>query len=102
MKAIFPIMQKIAKKFLQYVEKMTLDDDEGIEAKSLCAKFTLENVICCSFGIDANVFEDPNSIFNVMAKKVTTPSIWMGIKMVITFFVPELSKVFPSSYVDYD
>lgn len=93
-------MQKMARKFLQHLENLARDD-EGIESKSLCAKFTIENVVCCSFGIDANVFEDPNSIFTVMAKKVTTPSIWMGIKTIITFYIPELSNIFSISYVDF-
>lgn len=89
-------MQKITKKFLRNIEEIL--QKEAIEFKQLCGKFTIENVVCCAFGVDANVFEDPDSVFLTIANDITNPSTWTAIKTILTLLVPEFANFLSMVY----
>ncbi|GAB0095646.1 Cytochrome P450 [Sergentomyia squamirostris] len=100
MKSILPFMQSACEKLIKYIERQDCDTD--INSKSLAAKFTTQNVVSCAFSLDANCFDDPNSEYRRMGKKILQPSPWVALKFTLMFFAPILVKIFTISFIPKD
>lgn len=98
-KSIFNIMQENAKKFVDYIGRES-SGGKCIETKDLCAKYTTENVVNCSFGIEAKCFQNLNSEFREMGRKITQPSLIMGVKHLILMIMPSLACVLSVKYIE--
>ncbi|RZC38640.1 p450 domain containing protein [Asbolus verrucosus] len=92
MKSIFPLIQENCRQFVDYIRNQEdAFSSKGIEAKSLCLKYTLKNVTSCAFGVESNTFGDPDDEFLYLAKRILHPSTKQAIK---AFFL----KIFPSLF----
>ncbi|XP_059619104.1 uncharacterized protein LOC132263385 [Phlebotomus argentipes] len=98
-KGVFPIMQTACDKLIKYIERQGSDD---VDAKSVSAKFTTENVVSCAFSLNANCFENPKCEYREMGKKMFQPSFWMGIKFMLLFFFPFFVKIMTLSLLPKD
>lgn len=62
----------------------------------LSAKFTTENVIKCSFSMNANCFEDEPSEFRQIGKELFQPSPLLTLKIILITVLPEwVPKLIP-------
>lgn len=91
---MFPLMQDVSKNMVKYIETETKLGANPFDVKELCSKFTSDNVANCAFGLEGKAFEDPNSEFRSIGKKVLQPSLSLTIKMLLIFLFPNLAKIF--------
>lgn len=97
---MYPLIENNCEKLLNYLENK-FDEKEltenGLEAKQLCAKFTMENVTSCAFGLEGQIFED-DSEFESIGKKIFNPNFSMAIRHLILFIEPALSPFMNVKY----
>lgn len=94
-KSVYPLIEANARKLVHYLEKLGEDENSamGIEAKELSAKYTIENVASCAFGLEGNAFENPNAEFITIAKKIINPSFWIAIRHLIIMIEPTFASI---------
>ncbi|KAK9679265.1 Cytochrome P450 [Popillia japonica] len=102
MKHMFPLMQDVSKNMVKYIETETKLGANPFDVKELCSKFTSDNVANCAFGLEGKAFEDPNSEFRSIGKKVLQPSLSLTIKMLLIFLFPNLAKIFTVRFIPED
>ncbi|XP_038110946.1 probable cytochrome P450 6a13 [Culex quinquefasciatus] len=96
MKQLFPMMEQVSKQFVEYVGRQLGKD---VEAKSISAAFTTQNVAGCAFSLDAECFDNPKSEWREMGKKVFQPTFLAGIKFTLMMFLPVVTHVLPVPFV---
>lgn len=69
------------------------DGKEGFYAKEVCSRFTLDSLICCTFGIECDSFKNPNSEIRVIGDKVFGINVGMRIKRFLAVAAPKLAEV---------
>ena len=76
--------------------------NEPIDSKHVMTNFTSDVIATCGFGIEANCFSDPNSVFLKMASKlIGKEQREFGIiKMMMMFMSPKLSNLFGLQFLD--
>lgn len=75
-KNIFPLVKRTCDQLVDYIEYGPHSDDpHEFEAKEICAKFAIESVASCGFGLEANAFDSNESIFVRNSRQLfdTTP-----------------------------
>lgn len=103
-RSCFPIIKNVADNFLEYVTK-TRKTSPDFEAKDICARFTIDSVASCAFGIDAESFTNPNSEFRRVGFELFNPSSIMAtVRSLLALFAPKLASLlripFVPPYVD--
>ncbi|XP_053683439.1 probable cytochrome P450 6a13 [Sabethes cyaneus] len=92
MKQLFPGLDQCSRQFVEYIGQRLGDD---LEAKSISASYTTQNVVGCAFSLDAECFENSDSEWRAMGKKIFQPTLFAGITMLVTLFVPFIAKYLP-------
>ncbi|GAB0087200.1 Cytochrome P450 [Sergentomyia squamirostris] len=93
-KACFPIMEAVGKNLVQYLENgPEVKNSEGIEAKGLGERFTIDAVASCAFGVEGLCFTDQKSPFREMLNEVISPSSSTALKSFISLFMPKLATI---------
>lgn len=83
-------MEQVCKRLVSFVGE-TDHGKDGIEAKDLSQKFTMDVVASCAVGLEANSFINPNSEFRQMAESILSPSFFTNIKLFFLFAVPSFA-----------
>lgn len=92
---MFNLITNVAQNMVDYLKNNPrATDSEGIETKELSAKFTTDCVACCAFGLNGKSFQEENSEFRQMGRKLLSPGKLLALKHRIIFFIPELASVF--------
>ncbi|KAL4713150.1 hypothetical protein ACJJTC_018795 [Scirpophaga incertulas] len=91
LKDMVPLILQCGNQFVKYVDYLI---DNGIESeiRSLSGKYTLQVIASCAFGLDINTFEDENSIFYSMAKKIFSQAPWIRTIMILDMIIPGLKR----------
>ncbi|XP_063905052.1 probable cytochrome P450 28a5 [Zophobas morio] len=90
MKWIYPLLEDTSNQLVNFISNQPkATNGEGFESKDLCAKFTLNNVANCAFGLEAKAFTNESTEFQLIAKKFFESGI------IQTFFFV-LAQIFPS------
>ncbi|XP_029175227.1 cytochrome P450 6a2-like [Nylanderia fulva] len=92
LKEMFFLMLKCADHLEQYIDKLT-DKNKLIECRELTAKFTIDIISTCAFGLEINALSDENSEFRKMGKLVFAPSWKNNLLAKIKQFLPLLYEV---------
>jgi cytochrome P450 family 28 len=93
MKWIYPLLEDVSEQLVKFIEKQSIKaSDEGLDAKDVCMRFTLNNVGSCAFGLEAKCFEEDNNEFRQIADRFFTPEGWQTTKVFIVSVIPFLSK----------
>ncbi|KAF2897764.1 hypothetical protein ILUMI_08411 [Ignelater luminosus] len=106
-KSMFPLIEEVGKKIVAYLNRTPEAwGTEGLETKELAAKFTTDAVATCAFGLDGRAFEDPNSEFREIGRKLLTPSLMLALTHLCIMLVPSLANVlnakfFPDEVANY-
>lgn len=69
MKFMFPTVVEVGERFRNHLIKAVQQNDE-LEMKDLCSRFTTDVIGTCIFGIECNSLEDPNAEFRVYGRKI--------------------------------
>jgi len=85
-KILYPTMLTSCEKLIDYIKSLPKGKD--VEAKSISAKYTTQNVIKCGFSMDAKCFEDGKSEFREIGKKWFTPSFLSALKFMLYPVLP--------------
>lgn len=92
-------MENSCQKLVDYIKSLPKGTD--VDAKSLSAKYTTQNVVKCGFSMDARCFEDGKSEFREIGKKMFSPSFLNALKFLLYPVIPTwLIKKLPIRYTN--
>lgn len=77
---------------LNYREKAATG--ESFDAKETSARFTLDVIGCCMFGLHFNSLEEPDSEYRRIGKIITNPGLKSIFLQVLRFTTPKLLEYF--------
>nr|ASX93978.1 cytochrome P450 CYP6CV6 [Zygaena filipendulae] len=95
LKNMMPLLQKCVDEYVAYINKL-VDSDTNHEIRSLKAKFTLEVIGSCAFGLNLGAISDDENEFGKIAKKIFTPTPKARCLMALDILLPGLRKAFPN------
>lgn len=94
MKSMFPLIEEVGKNMVLYLNRTPEAwGSDGLETKELAAKFTTDAVATSAFGLEGRAFEDPNSEFREIGRKMLTPSLMLALTHLCVMIVPSLANV---------
>ncbi|XP_062540504.1 probable cytochrome P450 308a1 [Armigeres subalbatus] len=98
-RSCFPIINNVAENFLDYITK-TREKRPDFEAKDVCARFTIDSVASCVFGVDAESFTNPNSEFRRVGLELFHPNSFLTtVRTLLTLFAPKLASLLRLPFV---
>lgn len=68
----------------------------------LASRFTTQNVIRCSFSIDADCFSSKTSEFRDWGKKIFKPTFWGGVYFTMMAICPIIRDILPQAFIPTD
>lgn len=90
MKAMFYLLEK-CNHCLEDLLDLETSMSNVIEIRGLSARYTMDCICSCAFGIEANAMgNDKNNVFKVMAGQIFEASNWRGFKMIFRFIWPKI------------
>lgn len=89
-KMMFPIVMECGDVLIDVLDKFA-EGREIVEVQDYLARFSIDVIASCAFGIEANSLKNPECSFRKMAKKVMEPSFINRLKYLI-FFYPKLAE----------
>lgn len=89
----------LTQKVYVYLKKYFLFIKIKLFIFQVASKYSAENVTACLFSVEANCFEDPNSKFRKIGRKVFQASFWSGIRFTLLFYFPYIVELFAISIV---
>lgn len=91
LKLMFALMEVCGEKLKEQLE-IDSKDGKTVDAKNMLARFTMEMIASCAFGIDANTISDENSEFYKKLGGTLSSSKLRFIRRLIFIFFPSLLK----------
>uniref|UniRef100_A0AAG5DT49 Cytochrome P450 n=1 Tax=Anopheles atroparvus TaxID=41427 RepID=A0AAG5DT49_ANOAO len=95
-KQLFPTMNSVGDAFQAFVGQHV---SKEVEAKEIAARFTTQNVVACTFGVDGDCFAESESEFRRMGKRVFQTSLPATIRLMLSFFLPSIAKWIPVPFL---
>lgn len=92
MKAMFPLINDVSLDMIAYLEQHF--SKNSLETKEVCAKYTTDVIATCAFGIQARSFQNENSEFRVICRRMFDFDFETAIRQVSYFMLPALPKFF--------
>ncbi|KAK6641866.1 hypothetical protein RUM44_013584 [Polyplax serrata] len=105
MKQMFTIVKEKANGLLNFLDQKVEKDKNSdkhsaiIESKSVMAKFTVDVISSCAFGINVNSFSEMKSEFSDLASNIFHTSLRRAIDWRAIFFIHSLVKLFKCNLV---
>ncbi|XP_055623865.1 probable cytochrome P450 308a1 [Toxorhynchites rutilus septentrionalis] len=101
-RAVVPIIKNITENFLEHVTSNRVICPD-FEANDICAKYTIDVVASCAFGIDAESFHNPDAEFRRNGLAVfKSDSLVAWLRPFLTHFAPWLSSMLKLPFVPRD
>lgn len=106
MKNMFHLIEKCG----HYFESMLAEElemSDVIETRDICARYTMDSICSCAFGVDANAMgKNPDNPFRFMADELFLPTTYRGFKIVFRAIWPAVFyglgfKHFPPTLNDF-
>ena len=91
MKLMFPLMVDISK-IMNEVLLEPAKMGDTIEAKDIAGRFTTDVISSCAFGVEANSLKNPDSVIRQMGKKIFEPSWKSVLRIMTSFFAPDIAR----------
>ncbi|XP_033314758.1 uncharacterized protein LOC117213489 [Bombus bifarius] len=95
LKEMFPLIAECAEKLEKHLEKLA-QKGEPVECRELTAKFGIDSIGSCVFGLNMNALEDKNSEFLRMSKQIFAVNAKQIIRDFCREFTPSLYKIIGS------
>lgn len=99
MKALYPLIEDVQLRMAEYIRKNL---KTPLEARELCAKFTVDVVSNAIFGVDAQSFTKENPEIREMGRRLFAPSSIFIIKMFLIGAIPFLKKFLSMKFIEDD
>ncbi|XP_071448726.1 cytochrome P450 6j1-like [Hetaerina americana] len=96
MKAIHPLVEDVCYNLCLYLNGITGSE---LELNDLCARFTIEVISSCAFGIKSDAIHIPNSEFRQMALEMLDPSPCQAVVTMTLIQFPWIFHCLPQSYL---
>ncbi|XP_055591549.1 probable cytochrome P450 6a14 [Uranotaenia lowii] len=90
-KLMFHILKAVSDNLTDYLENMVGKGNE-LEAKDCMARFTVDIIGSCAFGIDCNSFNDPDSRFRKFGTQVFDKPRHRGLARLFLRLFPEVGR----------
>jgi cytochrome P450 len=87
-----PIVEDVADKFCDYLSKYA-DTGKQLEGKEIMVDYSLECIVSCGFGLEANCFDNPNSALRKMVNLATGKGANQTLRMMKLMFVLSFPKL---------
>lgn len=100
LKKMFGLMEKCADQLQNHIEEVVLDQGEFL-AKDLFARFTIDIIASCAFGLDVNSIEDGDHEFYKMGQLIFTPDLMSIVKNNVVMSFPAISRLLRISVFDH-
>ncbi|KAF5281197.1 hypothetical protein FQA39_LY17837 [Lamprigera yunnana] len=97
-KPLFPLMEVVCQDLIKYLDE-TDPGKNGIDAKELAQRFTMDVVANCAMGLKADSFKYRNTKFRTMAEKILSPSFFTNLKLYFLFAIPSLATFLKLKFV---
>uniref|UniRef100_A0A182WFU6 Cytochrome P450 n=1 Tax=Anopheles minimus TaxID=112268 RepID=A0A182WFU6_9DIPT len=95
-KQLFPVMQSVTDAFVAFIGRHVAQE---LEAKEVAARFTTQNVVACTFSIDADCFTEKESEFRRMGRRVFETSPIAMAKTMMAVFLPTIANWIPVPFL---
>ncbi|KZC14255.1 PREDICTED: probable cytochrome P450 6a13 [Dufourea novaeangliae] len=99
LKRMFYLLAECSEEFRKLIDASS-KTDESIEARELAAKFTIDVIGSCAFGIQMNALTDEESEFHRAAKKLSKPSYKATLWRMLRTAMPKLYKLLGVQVID--
>ncbi|XP_037815493.1 uncharacterized protein LOC119606164 [Lucilia sericata] len=93
MKYMLPTMVAVGRNFTETLKaELACTQDQVLEIKDLCNRFTIDVIGTCAFGIECNSLKDPNAEFSVKGRKIFTEARHNLLVQIFMVCCPELAR----------
>ncbi|XKL67046.1 hypothetical protein PGB90_010466 [Kerria lacca] len=82
LKMMYPILQRCSEILMSYVSEQP-KTNQVIDAKDMTARYALDVIGCCAFGLEFNALNDPNSEFRKISKESSGSTTGNSIRRII-------------------
>jgi len=90
-----------AKNLTHYAQEEMKSNGGVVELKALFAKFTMDNISSCAFGVQGKSFTDPKDAFGEKAKLMSQPSSFVKALMIARVYLPSsIGNLLPNPSVE--
>lgn len=93
LKLMFALMEVCGEKLKEQLE-IESKDGKTVDAKNILARFTMEMIVSCAFGIETNTISDENSMFYKKLGGTMSTSKLRFFRRLIFIFFPSLLRTF--------
>lgn len=101
LKRMFYLLAECSEEFEKLIDASSkIDRPSAIEVRELAAKFTIDVIGSCAFGIQINALTDEESDFHRAAKKLSKPSYKATLWRMLRTAVPKLYKLLGVQVID--
>ncbi|XP_076645678.1 putative cytochrome P450 6a14 [Halictus rubicundus] len=101
LKRMFYLLAECSEEFQKLIDAFSKTDrPSAIEARELAAKFTIDVIGSCAFGIQINALTDEESEFHRAAKKLSKPSYKATLWRMLRTAMPKLYKLLGVQVID--
>jgi cytochrome P450 family 6/cytochrome P450 family 28 len=90
LKALYPLVQDVLQRMVKHINEKC---ENAMEARELSARFTIDVVSNCIYGIDAHSFTEDNPPVREMGKKLLEPSATLILKIFLLASFPFLKNI---------
>lgn len=97
-KCMIPLINKVAEDLTAYLSKLAVQQD-SIEAKEVCAKYSTDVITSCAFGVEGHSFENDKAPWRSVGRDVFDFTLANGIRSTSYFFVPTFVNLFKIKFV---
>lgn len=99
LKRMFYLLAECNEKFQKLIDASSRTD-QPLEIRELAAKFTIDVIGSCAFGIQMNALTDEESEFHRAAKKLSKPSYKTTLWRMLRTAIPKLYKLLGVQVID--
>lgn len=98
-KRMFYLLGECSEEF-QKIIRQSVAGNEPVEVRELAAKFTIDVIGSCAFGIQINALTNEQSAFREMARKLSKPSYTATLWRMLRTSMPTLFKILRVQVID--
>ncbi|XP_055852789.1 probable cytochrome P450 6a20 [Episyrphus balteatus] len=91
MKGMFPIVLSVGDRLIEAFDNL-VEKDSIVEVKDILARFTVDVIGTCAFGLECNSLKDPHAEFRIMGTKAFTQPRHNRLLNMFIFSFPKLAK----------
>lgn len=102
MKKMFYLVDKCAKELTLHLEKKTTTDDCLLDVKDWMARYTIDVISSCAFGIESNTLMNPDAEFRRYLRRFTTYTALKSFATLAISFAPKLQSFLKLKILDDD